>query len=118
MLHYYISSNHFYRDKLGAVLLNKLLLQQNIFIGHNLKRVIKYFFHFNFESKSIENDELKSCIHFIINPFSEIEKYGFHHFPLLQLDDGNCIFSCDAIIKYLLPNEEPVELRDQVSSLS
>lgn len=48
--------------------------------------------------------------------FPEFDKYGFHHFPFLQLDDGNYIFSSDAIMKYLLPTEEPVELRDQVSS--
>lgn len=50
-----------------------------------------------------------------LNLFAEFDKHGFHHFPLLQLDDGNFLFSSDAIMKYLLPNEEPVELRDQVS---
>lgn len=45
---------------------------------------------------------------------SDLNKYSFPHFPLLELNDGNHIFSTDAIIKYLLPNEKPIELRDQV----
>lgn len=45
----------------------------------------------------------------------ELSKCSFPHFPLLELDDGNHIFSADAIIKYLLPNEESLDLRDQVS---
>lgn len=40
-----------------------------------------------------------------------------HHFPLLQQDDGSQLFCTDSILKFLLPNEEPVELRDQVSQL-
>ncbi|XP_055307877.1 methionine--tRNA ligase, cytoplasmic [Sitodiplosis mosellana] len=44
---------------------------------------------------------------------ADLNKYSFPHFPLLELNNGNYIFSTDAIIKYLLPNEEPIELRDQ-----
>lgn len=47
--------------------------------------------------------------------FTELGKYKFPHFPLLELDDGNHIFSSDAIIKYILPDEKPLELRDQVN---
>ncbi|XP_031620753.1 methionine--tRNA ligase, cytoplasmic [Contarinia nasturtii] len=43
----------------------------------------------------------------------ELGNYSFPHFPLLELNDGNHIFSTDAIIKFLLPNEESLELRDQ-----
>lgn len=46
--------------------------------------------------------------------FTDLAKFKFPHFPLLELDDGNHIFSSDAIIKYILPNEKPLELRDQV----
>lgn len=46
--------------------------------------------------------------------FTDLAKYKFSHFPLLELDDGNHIFSSDAIIKYILPHEQPLELRDQV----
>lgn len=34
----------------------------------------------------------------------------------MELDDGSQLFSTDAILKYLLANEEPVNLRDQVSA--
>lgn len=44
----------------------------------------------------------------------ELGKSSFHHFPVLELDNGDHIFSSDAIIKFVLPNEEPMEMRDQV----
>lgn len=49
---------------------------------------------------------------------TELGKYKFPHFPFLELDDGNRIFSSDAIIKYILPDEKPLELRDQVNRSS
>lgn len=48
---------------------------------------------------------------------SDFNKVGpLHHLPLLELDDGSQLFGTDSIVKYLLPNEEPIELRDQVIS--
>lgn len=66
---------------------------------------------------SIKSHKIKSAYWFL--SFSEFSKVGpLHHFPLLQLDGGSQLFCSDAIVKYLLPNEEPVELRDQVSTIS
>lgn len=55
---------------------------------------------------------------FIISNFkiTDATRFKVAHFPLLDFENGTQIFSSDAIIKYLLPNEEPVDLRDQVSA--
>lgn len=40
-------------------------------------------------------------------------KFTMPHLPLLDLGDGKQLFTSDAIVRYLLPNEEPKEQRDQ-----
>lgn len=44
---------------------------------------------------------------------SDTHQLNLKHLPILDLGDGKQLFSSDSIVRYLLPNEKPVELRDQ-----
>lgn len=43
----------------------------------------------------------------------EQTELNLKHLPLLDLGNGQQLFTSDAIVRYLLPNEEPIEERDQ-----
>lgn len=44
---------------------------------------------------------------------SDQHKFNVQHLPLLDLGNGQQLFTSDAIVRYLLPNEEPLDQRDQ-----
>lgn len=44
---------------------------------------------------------------------SEHNQFNLQHLPLLDLGNGQQLFTSDAIVRYLLPNEEPRDQRDQ-----